>query len=81
MLGRVLGLLTVGAAIVAGAPAMAADFQMADQTVATTEAVPPGGWNVRITPYAWLTGINGTITRPVGRSDSAASTSSRTATS
>ena len=67
MLGRVLGLLTVGAAIFAGAPAMAADFQMADQTVATTEAVPPGGWNVRITPYAWLTGINGTITA-AGRS-------------
>jgi hypothetical protein len=35
---------------------------MADATVASTEAVPPGGWEVRVTPYGWLTGINGTIT-------------------
>ncbi|HET7716699.1 MAG TPA: hypothetical protein VFK86_13830 [Bauldia sp.] len=50
------------AACLAAGPAVAADFGLADETVVATEAVPPGGWNFRITPYGWLAGMNGTIT-------------------
>lgn len=46
----------------AGTQAIAADFEMANATVVATEAVPPGGWNFRLTPYGWFTGINGSIT-------------------
>lgn len=69
MLGKISATLVVGVACVAGGAAHAADFAMADATVATTEAVPPGGWNFRVTPYGWFTGINGTITAK-GRSAS-----------
>ncbi len=49
-------------AVLAPAAGGAADFDMANSTVATTDAVPPGGgWTIGITPYAWLTGINGSI--------------------
>jgi len=63
--------LIIGAACLANAPALAADFGMADATYAPTEAVPPGGWTFQITPYGWFTGINGTITAN-GRSVSTA---------
>jgi hypothetical protein len=63
--------LILAAASIAGLPAVAADFEMADATVASTEAVPPGGWNFQVTPYGWFTGINGTITAK-GRSVSTA---------
>ena len=63
MKARFVGLAVVGAALLVGGSASAADFDMANATVTTTEAVPPGGgWTIGITPYAWLTGINGTIT-------------------
>jgi hypothetical protein len=63
--------LIIGAACLVSAPAMAADFGMADATYAPTEAVPPGGWTFQVTPYGWFTGINGTITAK-GRSVSTA---------
>jgi hypothetical protein len=63
MFGRISAAFVLGAACALAAPALAADFEMADATIVTTEAVPPGdGWNVKVTPYAWLTGINGTVT-------------------
>jgi len=72
MFGKISAAFVVGAAFIGGAPALAADFDMANATVVTTEAVPPsGGSDVKITPYAWLTGINGTITAR-GRSVSTA---------
>ena len=38
------------------------------RTVVATEAVPPGGgWEVKVTPYGWMTGINGTITARAAR--------------
>jgi len=59
-----------GLAVVAtglfSAPALAADFDMADPSVAS-EAVPPAGWHFQVTPYAWLTGLNGSVTA-AGRS-------------
>ena len=72
MFGTFSRALVLGATLVGCGPALAADFDMADATVAATEAVPPGGgWDVKITPYAWLTGINGTVTAR-GRSVSTA---------
>ena len=72
MFGKISAALIAGAIGVAGAPALAADFEMADATVVATEAVPPGGgWDVKVTPYGWMTGINGTITAR-GRSVSTA---------
>jgi ABC-type antimicrobial peptide transport system permease subunit len=63
MFGKLSAAFILGAAFIGGAPALAADFDMANATVVTTEAVPPGGgWDVTITPYGWMTGINGTIT-------------------
>src|SRR5215207_9517673 len=63
MFGKLFAAGIVGAGCIAALPAMAADFEMADATVVSTEAVPPGGgWDVKVTPYGWLTGINGTIT-------------------
>lgn len=63
MFGKTSAAFVLGAACAIAAPAMAADFGMADATIVATEAVPPGsGWDIRVTPYAWLTGINGTIT-------------------
>ena len=70
MKARILGFAVMALAL-AGVPASAADFDMANPTVATSEAVPPGGWSFRVTPYAWLTGINGTVTAN-GRSVSTA---------
>ena len=29
---------------------------------------PPGGWTFRLTPYAWLTSLDGTFTGAAGRS-------------
>ena len=62
MLSRISAVVLLIGACVAGAPAFAADFNLADETVVTTEAIPPGGWTLKVTPYAWLTGINGSIT-------------------
>lgn len=69
MKARILG-FAVAALVLAGAPVSAADFEMANPTV-TSEAVPPDGWTFDVTPYAWLTGINGTVTAK-GRSVSTA---------
>jgi hypothetical protein len=63
--------VALAAVVLAGTPAIAADFEMAEETVVVTEAVPPGGWNFRVTPYGWFTGVNGTITA-AGRSVSTA---------
>lgn len=72
MLGKTSAALIAAAMGVSAQSAMAADFNMADATVVTTEAVPPaGGWDVKVTPYGWMTGINGTITAR-GRSVSTA---------
>jgi ABC-type antimicrobial peptide transport system permease subunit len=71
MIGKISAALIAGAVCVAGAPALAADFEMADATVVATEAVPPGGWEVKVTPYGWMSGMNGTVTAR-GRSVSTA---------
>jgi hypothetical protein len=67
MLKGVAAAIVMAGVGLAGMPAIAADFDMANGTVAATDAVPPGGWNFRVTPYGWFTGVNGTITA-AGRS-------------
>jgi hypothetical protein len=62
MLGRTAKVLVAAIGLTLSAPALAADFDMANESVTTPEAAGDRGWTVSVTPYAWLTGINGTVT-------------------
>lgn len=62
MLGRVLTTMTLGASLMLGGVAVAADFDMANPVAPVADVPATDGWNFNVTPYGWMTSINGTVT-------------------